>query len=83
VSAARIRTALGPAAIVLVITAALAAANAGPATPWRHVYLVPVVLAGIRFGVAGGLVAALGAVLAFGPFVLREIEGHGPTLEAA
>jgi len=83
VSASRIRAALGPAAILLAITAGLAAANVGSATPWRHLYLVPVVLAGIRFGVAGGLVAALGAVLAFGPFVLREIEGHGPTWVAA
>jgi two-component system sensor histidine kinase KdpD len=62
---------------------ALAAADTAPATPWRHLYLVPVVLAGVRFGVAGGLVAALGGVLAFGPFVLREIEGHGPTRAAA
>jgi len=61
---------------------ALAAADVAPATPWRHLYLVPVALAGLRFGVAGGLVAALGATLAFGPLVLREIEGHGTTRAA-
>jgi two-component system, OmpR family, sensor histidine kinase KdpD len=83
VSAARVRRALLPAGILIGVTAALAAADVAPATPWRHLYLVPVVLAGLRFGVAGGLVAALGAVLAFGPFVLREIEGHGPTRAAA
>jgi two-component system, OmpR family, sensor histidine kinase KdpD len=83
VSAARVRRALLPAAILIGVTAALAAADVAPATPWRHLYLVPVVLAGLRFGVAGGLVAALAAVLAFGPFVLREIEGHGPTRAAA
>jgi two-component system, OmpR family, sensor histidine kinase KdpD len=83
VSAARVRRALLPAAILIGVTAALAAADVAPATPWRHLYLVPVVLAGLRFGVAGGLIAALVAVLAFGPFVLREIEGHGPTRAAA
>ena len=69
--------------LVVVITAGLAAADVSPSTPWRHLYLLPVVLTGLRFGVAGGLVAAGGAVLAFGPFVLREIEGHGPTRAAA
>jgi two-component system sensor histidine kinase KdpD len=79
---ARGRTALLAALLVVAVTAGLAAADASPSTPWRHLYLVPVLVAGLRFGVAGGLVAALGAVLAFGPFVLREIEGHGPTRAA-
>jgi two-component system, OmpR family, sensor histidine kinase KdpD len=83
VSAVHIRWALAHAAMLIAVTAALAAANMTPGTPWRHLYLVPVVLAGLRFGAAGGFVAALGAVLAFGPFVLREIEGHGPTRAAA
>jgi two-component system sensor histidine kinase KdpD len=71
------------AALLIVVTAALAIADVSPSTPWRHLYLAPVVLTAVRFGVAGGLLAALGAVLAFGPFVLREIEGHGPTRAAA
>ena len=77
------RTALLVAGLVVVITAGLAAADGSPSTPWRHLYLLPVLLAGLRFGVAGGLIAALGAVLGVGPFVLREIEGHGPTRAAA
>ena len=68
--------------MLIAVTAALAAADVTPATPWRHLYLVPVVLAGVRLGVGGGLVTALAAVLAFGPFVLREIEGHGATRAA-
>jgi two-component system, OmpR family, sensor histidine kinase KdpD len=83
VTAVQIRPALAHAAMLIAVTAALAAADVTPGTPWRHLYLVPVVLAGFRFGVAGGFVAALGAVLAFGPFVLREIEGHGATRAAA
>ena len=65
------------------VTAGLAAADVSPASPWRHLYIVPVAVAALRFGVAGGLIAALAAVLALGPFVLREIEGHGPTRAAA
>jgi two-component system sensor histidine kinase KdpD len=83
VTAAGRRTALLAAGLVVVVTAGLAAADVSPSTPWRHFYLVPVVLAGLRFGVAGGLVAALGAVLGFGPFVLREIADQGPTRAAA
>src|SRR5207244_13546768 len=70
------------AGLVVVITAGLAAADGSPSTPWRHLYLLPVLLAGLRFGVAGGLIAALGAVLGVGPFVLRQIEGHGPARAA-
>jgi signal transduction histidine kinase len=68
---------------LMVGVTALAAADVSPSTPWRHLYLAPVALAALRFGVAGGLLAALGAALAFGPLVLREIEGHGATRAAA
>jgi len=61
------------------VAALLAAFDPVAGTSWRHFYLVPVVLAGIRRGVAAGVVAALGAVLLFGPVVLREIEGRGAT----
>ena len=51
-------------------------------TVWRHLYLVPVVVAGIRFGVTAGVTIALAAVLLFGPIVLREIERAGLTRAA-
>jgi two-component system sensor histidine kinase KdpD len=69
--------------LVVVITAGIATGDVSPATPWRHFYLVPVTVMALRAGVAGGLLTALGAVLAFGPFVLREIEAHGATRAAA
>src|SRR5690242_7859225 len=68
-------TALG----LVTITAVLAVVDPVAATPWRHVYLLPVVAAAIRRGVAAGVVAALGAILLFGPIVLTEIERAGPT----
>ncbi|HEV8584910.1 MAG TPA: ATP-binding protein [Methylomirabilota bacterium] len=77
------RLALLAAALGIAATLGLAMTDVSPATPWRHLYLLVVVAAGLGFGVAGGLVAALGAGLAFGPFVLREIEGHGATRAAA
>jgi two-component system sensor histidine kinase KdpD len=51
-------------------------------TVWRHLYLLPVVVAGTRFGVTGGVTIALAAVLLFGPIVLREIERAGLTRAA-
>jgi two-component system sensor histidine kinase KdpD len=71
------------AALGIATTAGFAVADASPATPWRHLYLVTVVLATLGRGAAAGLLAALGSGLAFGPFVLREIEGHGATRAAA
>jgi two-component system sensor histidine kinase KdpD len=82
-SARQIRTAALAAALVVAITSGLELADLTSATPWRHLYLIPVVLVALRCGMAGGLLAALGAALAFGPVVIREIEGHGPTRAAA
>ncbi len=65
--------------LVLGVTALVVAVEPLPATPWRHLYLVPVVVAAVRFGVAAGVVTALAAVLLFGPVVLREIERAGAT----
>ncbi len=76
------RVALSCAAAVSGITAGLAIADVSPATPWRHLYLLPVAVLALRRGLAAGLLAALGGALAFGPFVLREIEGHGLTRAA-
>ena len=73
----RAGTVLVVATLLAVATAGVVFSGASPATPWRHLYFLPVALAALRFGAPGGLIAALGAVLAFGPFVLRDIEGHG------
>jgi signal transduction histidine kinase len=67
------------AGLLVAVTALLATLEPQPGTPWRHLYVVPVVLAGVRFGAAGGVAAGLGAVLVFGPVVLREIERAGAT----
>jgi two-component system, OmpR family, sensor histidine kinase KdpD len=80
---ARARSAVGAVALVIAVTAGVALADGSASTPWRHLYFIPVILVALRAGVAGGLITALGGVLAFGPFVLREIEAHGPTRAAA
>ena len=67
------------AALLVAVAALVAAIEPLPATPWRHLYLVPVVIAGVRGGVTAGLLAALAAVLLFGPVVLRDIETAGVT----
>jgi signal transduction histidine kinase len=61
-----------------VITLAIAQSGADAASPWRHAYHLPVVAAALRFG-AGGMVAAVGAVLLFAPFVLPALEREGAT----
>jgi signal transduction histidine kinase len=64
---------------LLAITAVVAVLDPVAGTPWRHLYLAVVMVGGARSGVAGGAVAALGAVLLFGPVVLAEIEAAGAT----
>jgi signal transduction histidine kinase len=69
-----------PVALLLVgVTLVLVVLEPLPGTLWRHLYLAPVVIAGVRFGGPAGVVTALAAVLLFGPVVLREIERAGPT----
>jgi signal transduction histidine kinase len=65
--------------LLVAVTVVVAAIDPLPGTPWRHLYLVPVGVAGVRFGTAAGVLAALGAVLLFGPIVLRAIESAGAT----
>src|SRR5436309_2036391 len=66
------------------VTALIALDGAGPASLFRHAYLVPVVVAALRFGAPGGALAAAGAaVLLSAPFVLPEIERSGLTPDAA
>jgi two-component system, OmpR family, sensor histidine kinase KdpD len=61
------------------VTGLIVAVEPLPGTLWRHLYLVAVVTAGVRFGAATGVITALAAVLLFGPIVLREIERAGAT----
>ena len=65
------------------VTALIALDGAGPASLFRHAYLVPVVAAALRFGAPGGALAAGAAVLLSAPFVLPEIERSGLTPDAA
>jgi len=60
------------------ITACIALSDAGVGSLWRHVYHVPVVLAALRWG-AGGVLAALAAMLLYTPFVLPALERSGPS----
>ncbi|PYN74298.1 MAG: hypothetical protein DMD96_30660 [Candidatus Rokuibacteriota bacterium] len=71
------------AALLAAVTALLALDGAGPASLFRHAYLVPVVVAALRFGALGGTIAAAAAVLLSAPFVLPEIERSGLTSEAS
>src|SRR5581483_798130 len=61
------------------LTAVIALLEPAAATPWRHVYFLPVVVTAIRHGTGAGVLAALGAILLFGPVVLRDIERAGAT----
>jgi two-component system, OmpR family, sensor histidine kinase KdpD len=60
------------------ITVAIGLADTGAASLWRHAYHVPVLAATVRWG-AAGMVAALGAVLLYAPFVLPALERVGAT----
>jgi signal transduction histidine kinase len=60
------------------ITLAVASSGADAASPWRHAYHIPVVVAALRYG-GGGMLAALAAMLLYAPFVLPALEREGPT----
>jgi len=67
-------------AVLLVgVTLGAVALEPAPQTLWRHLYLAPVIIAGVRYGGPAGVVTALASVLLFGPIVLREIERAGAT----
>ena len=72
----------GGALALLVITALLALTGGDPASPLRHLYLVPVVAGALRGGALVGALGAGAALLLYAPFVLREIERSGLTPEA-
>ena len=71
------------AAALSAVTALIALDGAGSASLFRHVYLLPVVVAALRFGAPGGALAAGAAVLLSAPFVLPEIERSGLTPDAS
>ncbi|HEU5322910.1 MAG TPA: hypothetical protein VFX28_19045, partial [Methylomirabilota bacterium] len=69
-------------AALAAVTAVLVG-DADPASPWRHAYFVPVVVAALRFGAAGGVTAALVPVLVLAPLALSRLERAGWTAGAA
>jgi signal transduction histidine kinase len=74
------RTAAWGAAIALGIAAVgivQATIDPEPASPLRHLSAVPVVLAGLRFGAAGGGLAAVAAVLLQTPRLFVHLEDAG------
>jgi signal transduction histidine kinase len=68
-------------AAVVLVTVALAMTDARIASPVRHAYFAPVAVAALRFGLAGGVLAAGGAILGHAPFVLSAVERSGPGVE--
>ena len=64
------------------VTAALVWMDAGPASGFRHLYLVPTLWAALRFGGLGGGSGGLLGALLYAPFVLPAIERDGLTADA-
>jgi signal transduction histidine kinase len=64
------------------VTAIMVLLDPSPVSPWRHLYLAPVIAGGLRRGPTGGLLAALAAVLAYAPFVLLDVERAGLGVQA-
>src|SRR5947208_234890 len=74
---------IGVALALAVITTLIDLGDAGPPSLLRHAYLLPVVTAGLRFGLPGGVLTAASAALLNAPFLLPEIERSGLTADAA
>ncbi|HXG04251.1 MAG TPA: hypothetical protein VNO23_12665, partial [Candidatus Binatia bacterium] len=70
--------ALGPGSGWLIAAAADLLAAGEPGSPWRHLWVIPVALAALRFGLAGGAVAAVAAVMVQAPAMLVHLERLGP-----
>ena len=80
----------GASPLPIVVAACLAAVTVGilldggdPASPIRHVYFLPVVLAALASGLVGAMLAGSGALLLFAPVVLPDVERHGLTIDTA
>ena len=65
------------------ITVLIAASGRGAGSPARHAYVIPVIVAALRFGPTGGVVVSVGAAFLYAPFVLPEIEWLGFTERGA
>src|SRR5260370_8005375 len=65
------------------VTALIALDGGDPASPFRHGYLPPVVVAALRWGAPGGAAAAGPAMLLLAPAVPPETEPSGPPPHAA
>lgn len=82
-----LRRALGPAlglaAALVTLTAFVAVTGPASTSPLRHAYFIPVLAGALRFGVAGGVLAAGAAILLIAPFVLSDIERTGFSAGAA
>ncbi|PYM96520.1 MAG: hypothetical protein DME04_01790 [Candidatus Rokuibacteriota bacterium] len=74
---------IGVALALAIITALIALVGPEPASLLRHAYLLPVVAAGLRFGLPGGVLGAAAAALLSAPVLLSEIERSGVTSDAA
>ena len=77
-------------ALAIIITALLSGTTvvlgldgADPASPIRHLYFVPVVIAALEFGLRGAALGGSGAILLFAPIVLPDVERHGLTFATA
>jgi signal transduction histidine kinase len=72
------RFALGTIGLGLGLATLALAGSASPATaPVRYAYFAPVLLAALRFGLHGGVLAGLAAVLLASPLVLPDVEVAG------
>ena len=63
------------------VTVGISLDDGDPASPIRHVYFLPVVLAALAFGLVGAVLAGSGALLLFAPVVLPDVERHGLTID--
>jgi two-component system sensor histidine kinase KdpD len=72
------RLALGVIVLGLALATTMLAWSESPATaPARHTYFAPVLIAALRFGFLGGVLAGIAAVLLAAPFVLPDVELAG------
>jgi signal transduction histidine kinase len=67
----------GTAAALAALALVLPSCDPGPAAPLRHLMVVPIVAAGLRFGAVGGALAATGAAALAAPGLFAQVERGG------